>query len=487
MKFIQTYFSNYECGNILSLNSKFHSSEINWLSIAYSCLLLKQQHHDIPLHLYGNEAIIELLINKFELPYDQGIIIDSIPENRKKYYCWPKIEVYKLQNEPFIHIDNDIFIWEPLPDRLLSASLVAQHKENDSTFYMRILNHLREFNIKLPDVIEKYITDTYILSYNAGLIGGNNVEFFKNYINNIEAFLDSNQSILDNIPQVFLLNVVFEQWMYYALTTEKKEAVETYYLETVVDFLLCGTREPLLAVNGRASKYLHLMDYKRQYSCNRLIVRNMLNEFPVYYNKILSICSGSGLKTAVKYYNGINNNTEAIDKNRVFNRSLSYAEANLSYESAIFDELRAMENKNYNLLMNSRQTFSTIFDNQDAQKIILDKIADNSIKMENCIIKISPYVEIWSVKEELVHIILPQKELERNPQNMQIVFVYNAIFDKTDEFIYANIDSKILTMFHDEVLISELFGKVKSTEMKEKIIRFVKQGIFDNILYCKLV
>ena len=104
--------------------------------MAYSCLLLKRNNPDKQLIFYGNETIVRLFEKLFRLPYDEYRVVKCTGEYANWFYCWPKIVTYQDQNEPFIHIDTDVFMWEPIPQRLLIAPLVAQHRERDSNFYI---------------------------------------------------------------------------------------------------------------------------------------------------------------------------------------------------------------------------------------------------------------------------------------------------------------------------------------------------------------
>ena len=40
-----------------------------------------------------------------------------------------KLIAYSIQDGPFVHIDNDVFLWKPLPQELLQAPVFAQCPE----------------------------------------------------------------------------------------------------------------------------------------------------------------------------------------------------------------------------------------------------------------------------------------------------------------------------------------------------------------------
>src|SRR4029077_502271 len=54
------------------------------------------------------------------------------------WWALGKLYAYRAQREPFVHLDNDVFLWQPLPDRVESAPLFAQnpdHFEPGRSFY----------------------------------------------------------------------------------------------------------------------------------------------------------------------------------------------------------------------------------------------------------------------------------------------------------------------------------------------------------------
>ena len=163
MNIIQSFFNKRITPQNLNYRGGYLSSFVFWLSIAYSCLLLKRNNPTLRLLFYGNETIVHILKDLFKLPYDKYYICDYNGDYNEWFYCWPKILTYQRQKEPFIHIDSDIFMWTPIPEALLKAPLVAQHKERDSNFYREVFNEIKKDNIQLPQYIMQHcIGDKYI-------------------------------------------------------------------------------------------------------------------------------------------------------------------------------------------------------------------------------------------------------------------------------------------------------------------------------------
>ena len=74
MNIIQSFFNKRITPQNLNYRGGYLSSFVFWLSIAYSCLLLKRNNPTLRLLFYGNETIVHILKDLFKLPYDKYYI-----------------------------------------------------------------------------------------------------------------------------------------------------------------------------------------------------------------------------------------------------------------------------------------------------------------------------------------------------------------------------------------------------------------------------
>jgi hypothetical protein len=84
---------------------------------------------------------------------------------------------------PFVHLDNDVFLWNPLPDRILKARLCFQsHEPFDKPGY-HYYNLLKKPWVVAP-VRPQKIVDNEVMdfAYNCGICGGNDLKFFKEWM-----------------------------------------------------------------------------------------------------------------------------------------------------------------------------------------------------------------------------------------------------------------------------------------------------------------
>ena len=109
--------------------------------------------------------------------------IDEARKVSKWFWAYGKLLAYIDQDKPFVHIDNDVFLWDPLPPRILKAELCFQSHEPMNLVGYKYYNMLkpcfRDCPVKPIQIVENEVTD---FAYNCGICGGHRLEFFKEWI-----------------------------------------------------------------------------------------------------------------------------------------------------------------------------------------------------------------------------------------------------------------------------------------------------------------
>lgn len=99
------------------------------------------------------------------------------------FWAYGKLLAYNDQEVPFVHLDNDVFLWDPLPERILKADLCFQSHEffelEGYKYYEMLRPVFDEAPVK-PKVIEDNVITDY--AYNCGICGGHLLDFFKEWI-----------------------------------------------------------------------------------------------------------------------------------------------------------------------------------------------------------------------------------------------------------------------------------------------------------------
>jgi len=111
--------------------------------------------------------------------------LDGI-QDFQKVWSLGKIYAYKeaLKDGPFIHIDADVFLWQPLPDNLLSSKLFAQSEDKEvwsDPGYVSLEEVLQKYK-KLPKAWKKILdAKENFKTINMGIFGGTDTKVISKY------------------------------------------------------------------------------------------------------------------------------------------------------------------------------------------------------------------------------------------------------------------------------------------------------------------
>jgi hypothetical protein len=71
-----------------------------------------------------------ILIDGLRLPFHHvSTALNRLKNEDPAWWALGKIEAYRLQEAPFVHIDTDVFLWQPLAPELERADVFAQNPE----------------------------------------------------------------------------------------------------------------------------------------------------------------------------------------------------------------------------------------------------------------------------------------------------------------------------------------------------------------------
>jgi hypothetical protein len=304
MRIIQSFWTG---GKDLT-KDKFGWAEPKYNSISWAlsvCLLRK--FYD-KVELYTDENGYQLFIQRMQLPYTKvHIVLDSLNRYNKQLWALAKLKTYSLQEEPFLHVDGDVFIWEPFSEKLLSSQFIAQNLEYGTEFFEKIFNEIdKNLTYIPPFVLEEKSKTPKIKYYNAGILGGHDFVFFKRFAEESLVFINENEKTLNKIS-VSNFNIYIEQYFFYCMLMKESKSVSCLFPFVMNDLLYEGFGE--FESVPYKKKYLHLMgNYKKSiYTC-KLMERRMRQDFPEKYYAILdthSQANGAPSKNVNEWHNRI--------------------------------------------------------------------------------------------------------------------------------------------------------------------------------------
>lgn len=298
MKVTQT-FSSANSNRIIQATFGWLSPEFHLMAWTLSCLSLQKIGYSP--YLFSDNTGARFLIDKLSLPYKTIEISHNhfyLPY--KHLWALSKIHTYSLQTEPFIHIDGDVFLFQAFNEKIFNASLVVQNIEVATDYYTSAQIQYMDNFTYFPNCVRKeFWSGKPIKAINAGLLGGNNLDFIHKYAYEAKQYVKRNESVLYKVD-IDRFNVFFEQHLFYAMAKQEGLKVETYLKQQFPDNQYTGLANFHEVPAKR--KYLHLLGhFKRDEFCCLQMAAMLRQQYPDSYEKVLKLFKKDKLHPSLKY------------------------------------------------------------------------------------------------------------------------------------------------------------------------------------------
>jgi hypothetical protein len=249
-------------------------------------------------YLYTDDEGARLLIDGIGLEFERVFTeLNVLDDHDPEWWALGKLYTYRSQTEPFVHIDNDVFLWKPLPPRMESAPVFAQHPEYFSTDWdykpeqMRAL--LKNLNGGwIPEEFEWYISQMDVQrGENCGIFGGNQLDFIQYYADTAMKLVEHpiNQTGWSFLGSNVARNLLAEQYLLTACIEYQKNRQVSPYKDINIQYLFNSYDDAFNPDKAREAGYTHLLGGAKR---NRAIAQRLENrvksDYPEYYERCLS-------------------------------------------------------------------------------------------------------------------------------------------------------------------------------------------------------
>ncbi|WP_368670009.1 DUF6734 family protein [Chitinophaga sp. GbtcB8] len=267
----------------LRLNGGWPVRLYNYFSWSYSCLCLRRHYQDVEIvtDTFGRE----LLIDKLRLPYTRIVMgLDDFKEANSLLWALGKIQAYSLQDEPFIHIDGDIYIYDRFRPDMEKADIIAQNIETGFRYGGDL-----SFEY-MPEYMEGVLDRGGDLhAFNLGIFGGCNTELIKAFSKEAFTFIDNNYDKI-TAANSGAINSVFEQVLLYCFLQGKELDIACLFPPQENFPASIGHFHP----NDYSKQYIHLLgSLKESFYHYKTLESRLEKEFPDYYRNIIDLYSRS--------------------------------------------------------------------------------------------------------------------------------------------------------------------------------------------------
>ena len=189
-------------------------SEESFLS-SWSLSVMYAKKHFEKVELYIDKEGWEML-EPLNLPFTKvHVTFEDLDKYHNELWSISKIYTYLLQDEPFIHLDSDVYLWVGLPEKYQNSEILLQNNEDGYGFYKDMLVDYIDRFWGSSDVIDDFITKngiSKVIVFNCGVFGGTNIDFIKEYARKSIDFADVINEKLKSDPAVkYSIPCFFEQ------------------------------------------------------------------------------------------------------------------------------------------------------------------------------------------------------------------------------------------------------------------------------------
>ena len=281
MKVIQSFWS----GGLQKINEDSYGwldSKYHWLSWILSAVQLNKFYE---VELYTDQIGYEVLIEKLKLPYAKvHVVLDELNEYDTDLWALGKIKAYSLQDRPFLHVDGDVFIWSPFPDAFSKSELIAQNLEVATEYYDHMWAGISKELVRLPEEMQTYTKKQHRLACNMGIVGGGDIEFFKEYTAKSFEFVDNNREVWSKIDKGNF-NIFFEQVLFHECAQKNSNQFSFLFSDIIEDNGYQGLAD--FNATPFEKTYLHLISfYKKDPSTCKQLENYVLRYYPEYYKNL---------------------------------------------------------------------------------------------------------------------------------------------------------------------------------------------------------
>lgn len=202
----------------------FFKEQHHWTCWALSVIQAAKFYKNV--HLYTDNLGKKILFDTLQLPFTKvDTCLEDIEDVNGNYWAYGKIVAYSKQKEPFINIDGDVILWQPLPERLETAEVACQDLEDASMIpihYLPPIKLAEEHLIHLPNAwVQDKANRSSRTPVHVGIVGGTNISLFQEYKKQVDELLfhEFNREGWDYLyrkgkgAMLSWFNTIFEQYL----------------------------------------------------------------------------------------------------------------------------------------------------------------------------------------------------------------------------------------------------------------------------------
>lgn len=239
-----------------------------------------------------------MLVDGLGLDFDHiSTSLNKLDDADPTWWALGKICTYASQTDPFVHIDSDVYLWKPLPEKVAQADIFVQNPEHFShgaSYYRPEVLEAAIHGVPggwLPDEWEWYrLNGVARQAECCGIFGGTRNDFIEHYTRQVLKLLDhpANQAALRTMGDKSEHMILIEQYFLSACIQYHKQKGDSPYQDLNVAYLFNSINEAFNPENAAKLGFTHLIaGAKRNQQITEKLEQRVKTDYPAQYEKCL--------------------------------------------------------------------------------------------------------------------------------------------------------------------------------------------------------
>jgi hypothetical protein len=210
------------------------------------------------------------------------------------WWALGKVLTYALQTKPFVHMDDDVYLWQRLQNRVLAAPVLAQSPE-----YFRIgasCYRPEDFDGAVAETPDAWLPEEWLWyrcsgvdrrAECCGVFGGNNLPFIAHYARSALRLMQypPNRRAFSRLTDKLNYSILFEQYLLSACVDFHSAHAEGGFGTTRIAYVFEPADGTPSEPRARALGFTHVMGAKNRRSFVKRLEKRVRADYPTLYEK----------------------------------------------------------------------------------------------------------------------------------------------------------------------------------------------------------
>jgi hypothetical protein len=231
--------------------------------------------------------------------------LDELDDADPAFWMLGKLVAYSVQDEPFVHLDTDVFLWRPLPPALVGAAVFAQHRDDyavtDGCGPRVIEDAFSARGLDLPAEWRWFrsLSPSRYHEANCGILGGTDHAFLRYYARLALGLArdPAHAGAWASVPSVVALNPTVEQFVLSACADYHRFDPRSGHRGGHIRYLFPSAARAWDPDCARRAGFTHLVGQAKQHpeTMARLEARTR-SEDPDYYARCEAVAAALSVR-----------------------------------------------------------------------------------------------------------------------------------------------------------------------------------------------